>query len=279
MADKRQYQNRVKGLVYLNPSEIMDHPNNIKAHPQSQVAAMRGVMEELGIGDTLLVYRSPRAGGAWVAVNGHMRKQYFGDQEWPCIEVDYTDEEADLAMQIHDGIGELAIRDKTRLRKLKESVEFKDTTLRMLTDRMAQDDEGTAAKLKGSEQKAVVPNPVPDMELRPYEHYDSILLLCRSIQTFNWLVDRLRLKKVSGTNDTRYKGKIGLERAVPADRLVELLKRYDELEGLVRVYEERLGVKREGEPAAPANGAAKAPAGPASGMTDEEFKAARRKVV
>jgi hypothetical protein len=95
--------------------------------------------------------------------------------------------------------------------------------VRLMLDQI-EDPSAGREEAKKAQAAEVKQNSVPEMELLPYEHYDYVLVLARTTFDFNLLCDRLRLEKRQATNDIRYRGKIGLARAVPADRLLAILK-------------------------------------------------------
>lgn len=230
----------------IHSAELSDHDGNPREHPNSQKAVMQGVLSEIGIIDTLVVYKSERAGGKYVVIDGHMRKNDF-QREWPCIVVDLTDDEADLALAAHDAVGSLALTDAAALRKLRDKADFSDKAVQMALDKFEAMSDANSVEVGGGKEKKPKaensdgPNPVPEMELRPYEHYDAILVLCRSTKDWNWLSDRLKLRKVTGHNDPRYKGKIGVERAIPADRLIRIIQSGEDAEAEVRRLRRKYG--------------------------------------
>lgn len=227
-------------LVRIPRGELMAHPENPQTHPKDQVQGMGAVLSEVGVIEPLIVYRSPkRWPGKYVIINGHLRNDNFEiSGGWPCLVAALTDEEADLAIQSFDPVGKMGVLDLAKMRAIRARTDFDDKEVKRILDRFEQDAdpqegdgtmEGKAADDKAAD-KSQVPVVVPEMALRPYEHYDSILVLVTKTHDWNWLCDRLQLKKVQGTNDTRYKGKVGIERAIPAARLIALLKRGEDLE-------------------------------------------------
>ena len=45
----KDWRNRVKGLEYHKPGEIADHPYQWRTHPREQAAALRGILDKVGI--------------------------------------------------------------------------------------------------------------------------------------------------------------------------------------------------------------------------------------
>ena len=101
------WRNRVQGaLQFLRPADLDDHPLQWRAHPETQKAAMRGVLEQVGIAGVGLAYVSPKT-GRLTSIDGHMRKS-LGDVPWPTAILDVTDEEAEILLLSHDPLGALA---------------------------------------------------------------------------------------------------------------------------------------------------------------------------
>lgn len=76
------------------------------------------------------------------------------------------------------------------------------------------------------------------MELRPYESYDYIMLLCDNTYDWNFLNQFFDIKRVSASYVNS--GKVGLGRGVKASLLVEKLKEYqEEIEKLKKELENK----------------------------------------
>ena len=128
------WRNRVKGLEYHKPGEIADHPYQWRTHPGEQAAALRGILDEVGIAGALLVYRSE---GKLVAIDGHLRKKLDADVEWPCLVLDVTDEEAAKLLATHDPLAAMAGADAKAVGRLLAQVETEDEAVRRLLDEVA----------------------------------------------------------------------------------------------------------------------------------------------
>ena len=119
----KNWRDRVVGLEYRKPGEIADHPYQWRTHPREQAAALRGVLDEVGIAGALLVYRS---GGELVAIDGHLRKGLDPNVDWPCLVLDVTDEEAAKLLATHDPLAAMAGADAEAVGKLLAQVETED---------------------------------------------------------------------------------------------------------------------------------------------------------
>ena len=67
--------------------------------------------------------------------------------------------------------------------------------------------------------------PVPRMELQPYEHYDYVLILAKTTSDWYRLCHFLGLKRVNSSPIAGSK-KIGLGRAISADKLLAIFDKY-----------------------------------------------------
>ena len=245
-------RDRITGFERIDSSQIHDHPLNPRKHTNQQRAAMRGVLTEIGIADAVLVYHSERAGGNLVAIDGHMRKNDFGGL-WPCLITDLSDAEADKYIQVHDPVSQMADTDMEIMNRLRDAGEFEDASVRIMLDGIDTWTPGKKQKGKKDDAPAADepqhdPNddPIPEMELQPYEHYDYLLSLFTTTFDWNWICTRLDIKQVDGSTDPGTR-RIGLGRAIPGARLIAELKRGDEAITQVAELERELAKLRGGE--------------------------------
>lgn len=70
-----------------------------------------------------------------------------------------------------------------------------------------------------AEQEDQVEDKHPEMELRPYESYDAILVLCTNEHDFNFLVDRFGLERVNSSPVGKHR--IGLNRCVSSRKVIQ----------------------------------------------------------
>ncbi|MBI5092289.1 MAG: ParB N-terminal domain-containing protein [Candidatus Hydrogenedentes bacterium] len=113
-------KNRIVKLIRVKGTELRPHPKNPRRHPQNQVSALRGVLEEVGIAGALLVYKAND--GILTIIDGECRSKYFADEKWPCLLLDVTDEEADYLLATHDPLAALAGTDAAALQALLETI-------------------------------------------------------------------------------------------------------------------------------------------------------------
>jgi hypothetical protein len=159
-------RDRVQEFRRVPARALLDHDGNPRRHPQAQRDALRGVLEQVGIADALVVYHSERHGGKLTLVDGHLRKQDF-DLDWPVLVLDVTDEEADLLLATHDPLAALAEYDKPKLDALLAGVRARSPALLEMLKGLAE--KAGAVANKGEKQQAPV---------LPPEKFE-ILVACR----------------------------------------------------------------------------------------------------
>lgn len=108
---------------------LCDNDGNPRTHPRAQKAALSGLLKEIGIVKELTAYRSARAGGQLVLIDGHARKEVAPDAIWPVAVLDVTDEEADKLLAALDPIAELAVTDREKMDALLAGVTAQDEAL------------------------------------------------------------------------------------------------------------------------------------------------------
>tara|TARA_Y100000310_G_scaffold251998_2_gene258648 strand:- start:5677 stop:6195 length:519 start_codon:yes stop_codon:yes gene_type:complete len=117
------FRDRIKELRRVPASELRANPKNWRVHPTAQVAAMKGVLAEIGFANAVIARETP---GGLELIDGHLRQEIMGDQLVPVLVVDVTGAEADKLLLTLDPLASLADADADRLHALLEGVTFKD---------------------------------------------------------------------------------------------------------------------------------------------------------
>ena len=160
-------------------------------------------------------------------VSGHQRLDILADQGYERVQVHVVDlpenleKELNVAMNSPSVAGEFTPDiDKLIQDILDEDPEFYD--LLSLSSLQSDDNSQNLAEEVHETKKEVV---YKELELLPYEHYDSILIVCTALNDFLYLSSLLGLdqRKIISPPCTQNK-KIGKVRAIPADRLISILK-------------------------------------------------------
>lgn len=115
------FRNRIVEQRLVDAADLKSHPMNPRRHPEGQKRAVAGLLNEVGIVDSLTVYWS-EAQDSYVVLDGHLRKDMGG--MWPVNVLDVNDEEADLILATFDYTTSLAELDATALAELLARVEM-----------------------------------------------------------------------------------------------------------------------------------------------------------
>lgn len=221
-------RNRVIDFKRLPASEISDNERNWRTHPEAQTGALKELLEGVGIAGALTAYYSERNGGKLTLIDGHARRDQAGDDEWPVLILDVDDAEADQLLAVLDPMTGMAGADREKLAALLEDVKVGTPRLADLVQTLGMssrdiDPEGTIKQHAAAAKEAA--KQIPEMELQPFEHYDYVMLLCKTTHDWISLCELLGIEKVKLPTGSGRK-KIGLGRVIDASRVVELLKQH-----------------------------------------------------
>jgi len=134
----RDIRNRIVEMRDVPAAELLDNRRNWRRHPAAQRDALRGILAEVGIADTLVAYRSEREGGRLTLIDGHLRKADH-NVVWPTLILDVSDAEADLLLASLDPLAAMAEADAAALSALLADVAPSDAALRAMLDGLARD--------------------------------------------------------------------------------------------------------------------------------------------
>jgi len=212
----QQFRDRIKELRRVRAGDLIPCPWNWRQHPIEQREAMRAVLEEVGYAGAVLARETDEG---LEIIDGHMRAEMDLDQEVPVLVVDVTEEEAKTLLATLDPLSSMATEDVEAKRKLLEELDVQEASLRKMLAEMLADTEKEIADEAAPDANFGGP---PEMELRPHEHYDFVIVLARTTMEWNRLVELLGLQEVSCPGRTKLTTGIG--RGIPARRLIELLE-------------------------------------------------------
>ena len=117
-----EIKNRVIGLEYIMGRDLRPHAKNPRMHPERQIKALDKVLKQVGIADSLVVYRAEDS--VMTIIDGHCRGENWQDVEWPCLVLDVTDQEADVILATLDPLSGLAIVDDDAMSKLLQNLDI-----------------------------------------------------------------------------------------------------------------------------------------------------------
>jgi hypothetical protein len=127
------WRNRIVGHADVPPSGIVANPANWREHPKAQAAALAGVLDEVGVVQSVIVNRQTGR-----LVDGHLRVSLAVQRKEPTIPVVYVDltpaEEA-LVLATIDPLSAMATTDAGKLDELLREVSSgSDAVMQMLSD-------------------------------------------------------------------------------------------------------------------------------------------------
>jgi hypothetical protein len=168
---------------------------------------MSAMLSSIGFVGALVARETP---AGLELLDGHLRADIAAESKVPVLIVDLSDAEADAMLATYDPLSNLALVDHDKFTDLMKGVTLDENAelRRMVTDLMEK-----LEKEPPDDDRIEVPG----MALQPHEHYDYLVVLASTTHEWNTLCDRLDLPVVKRRN------RMGLGRAIRADKLVEML--------------------------------------------------------
>lgn len=105
-------KDRIKEFRRVPASELLPNPRNWRLHPQAQESALRGVLDEIGVADAVIVRETE---DGLELIDGHLRRDVLGDQPVPVLVLDVTEEEAEKLLLTLDPLAMMAHADTDQL--------------------------------------------------------------------------------------------------------------------------------------------------------------------
>jgi DNA modification methylase len=128
-------RDRIKELRRVPAKELLHNPKNWRRHPKAQVAALQGLLAEIGYADALLARELPD--GRLMLIDGHLRAGLDPDALVPVLVLDVTEAEADVLLATIDPLAALAESDSERIKSLLETVRTDSEAVNNLLRRTA----------------------------------------------------------------------------------------------------------------------------------------------
>lgn len=150
-------------LEWRSPAELAENPRNWRTHPEAQVAALSGVLAEVGWAGACLYNEATGR-----LIDGHARRKVALDQgadKVPVLVGSWTEEQEKTILATLDPLAAMAEADQTALDSLLREVETGDAAVQALLDSLGQNGDGpplpgdepdTAPQLAGLEYRVVV---------------------------------------------------------------------------------------------------------------------------
>jgi DNA modification methylase len=134
--EQHKVRDRVVELVRIRAGDLAPNPANWRRHPESQRAALQGLLREIGYADALLARRD---GGRLVLIDGHLRQSLDPEQVVPVLVLDVSEAESETLLATLDPLAALAEADTEAYAALLERIGSADDEVRVLLERLAQD--------------------------------------------------------------------------------------------------------------------------------------------
>jgi len=131
-----EWRDRTVAQAHVAPSELVKHPQNWRAHPQHQQAAMVGVLEDIGWIQDVIV--NQRTG---FLIDGHLRVALALKRKESTVPVKYVDlsEAEELeALATFDPITALATAEQATLKAVLEQVQSDEAGVQALLASLAE---------------------------------------------------------------------------------------------------------------------------------------------
>jgi len=128
-------RDRIVDLRRVKACDLEPNPHNWRTHPDSQRAAMRAVLEEVGYVDVAIARELPD--GRLELLDGHLRRDLTPDAEIPVVVVDVDDQEAAKVLATLDPLAAMAQKDAEQYDSLLETLEPELEAFRELLEDLA----------------------------------------------------------------------------------------------------------------------------------------------
>jgi len=115
-------RDRIRELRRVPAGELRPNPRNWRMHPESQRAAMRSLLAEVGYAGALLTRELED--GSLELIDGHLRAETTPNEVVPVLVLDVDAAEAEKILLTHDPLAAMAETDHEQLATLLAEVEF-----------------------------------------------------------------------------------------------------------------------------------------------------------
>lgn len=210
-------RNRIVGSGELAVKDLVKNPKNWRKHPVSQLAALEGLLSEVGWVQNVIVNRTTGN-----MIDGHARvaiAEKRGEQTVPVVFVELTECEEELVLATLDPLGDLAELDKNKLQSLLQGLDPDSAALSSLIADLE-------AELGIGKEEAEPPMTLLDqaVQLEPAKEY--IVIVCDDEGDWDEIKAKLTLATVrrGGYKAGSSFDATGIERVIPAGRLLKLLE-------------------------------------------------------
>jgi len=137
MAKKKssRIRDRIKELRRVRAGDLSANVHNWRTHPQAQVAAMQGILKEIGYAGALIAREL--ADGTLELIDGHLRKELDPEQIVPVLILDVNEDEGKKLLLSVDPLAAMAENNKSALEQLLRETPMEDAALKAMADSLA----------------------------------------------------------------------------------------------------------------------------------------------
>jgi hypothetical protein len=213
------WKNRIVGEGVQPASQFLAHPQNWRVHPQGQREAMRGILNEIGWVQRVIVNAT-----TGYLLDGHERVWQAlqnGDEDVPYLEVELSEQEERYMLATLDPVAAMAQTDEAALRDLLQGVQTSEVGVAELLGELLPEEEGNGRGVETSATDEVLLEQA--VQLRPAREY--VVVMCQSDMEWARLQEALGLRmsrrggyKVGSPFDAK-----GVNRVVYAADLLDML--------------------------------------------------------
>lgn len=148
-------RDRIRELRRVPAGELRPNPRNWRMHPQSQRAALRSLLAEVGYAGALLARELEN--GALELIDGHLRAETTPDEVVPVLVLDVNAAEAEKILLTHDPLAAMAETDHEQLAALLAEVEFISPEIEELLQQLVHPQVETAGEHWREREDVAIP--------------------------------------------------------------------------------------------------------------------------
>ena len=148
-------RDRIKELRRVPANELRPNPRNWRKHPEKQLNAIRGVLEEVGFAGAQIARELED--GTLELIDGHARAEIAGTSEVPVLILDVDEVEANKILATFDPIGAMAESDAVKLDQVLRDVDTGSEAVQEMLAELAAD-----ADLYLDDKPEIVEDEIPE---------------------------------------------------------------------------------------------------------------------
>ena len=137
MKPSKNIRDRIKEFRRVRAGDLSPNPRNWREHPKAQVAAMQGVLEEIGYADALLAREHPD--GTLELVDGHLRQSLDPEQIVPVLVLDIDQDEAHKLLATLDPLAAMAEANQEALGQLLADIATESDAVQAMLEGLASE--------------------------------------------------------------------------------------------------------------------------------------------